>query len=239
MSAERDEDRRDREARDQEEIAAIRGGFEAMRAQEINKQRQEMAAGMRRRPEREAWSGVEQTTRAVGAFVRRVGDVLVPRRFDRIGSSVMGLNLFKKDKVIGTELEDGTELRPGDKYARLHLTLERWKPKKPEVEEDFAWVLDELANRAATDPRYKDIEAFQAVSHLLGDETCVARFREMGFEIRDIKNPAQRLFHAFTDSVQYALARGWRRASKKEIKVREAWISREKLLDYRSKHPVV
>lgn len=233
-------DREAREEQEREEIAAIKSGFDAMRAHELAVQQAEIVAGERSaEPERPPQTTSGKIVATAEALAKRIGRVILPRKFDHIASSVIGLNLYKKEKVIETELADGTELRPGDAYARLHLTLERAKPGRPEVEEDWKWVLDELARRVAEDPRYSDLEAVQCVSHLFGNEQNAQMFKDVGFEIRSVENPIQRAFHAVVDRFEYLLARGPRAALRKEMSVREGWISRAGLLKYRAEHPVV
>lgn len=233
-------DREIREVREQEEITAIKSGFEAMQSHELVKQQDEIIAGERSaQPERPPLTRAGKVVATAEALAKRIGRVFAPSRFDEIKSSVIGLNLYKKEKVTETELADGTELRPGDAYARLHLTLERAKPGRAEVEEDWKWVLDELARRVAEDPRYSDIEAVQCVSHLFGNEPNAEVFKEVGFEIRPVGNPVQRAFHSVMDRFEYLLARGPRAALRKEMNVKEGWISRAGLLKYRAEHPIV
>jgi len=230
-----------REELEKAEIEAIRQGFDAMVTQEIAQQQAEIQAGTRSaHPERPLLSPLENAGAVGKAIVSRLVDVLLPRKFDRIESSVLGLDLFKKDKVTERMLSDGTELRPGDDYARLHLTLERWRPKKPEVEEDFKWVLDELATRFATDPRYRDVKAVHCVSHLFGNEKNAEQFRAIGFQMDDV-NFIQRAFHGVVGGAEYLFARGPLSFLKKigKMKVREGWISRDQLLEYQKKNPIV
>lgn len=233
-------DREIRETQEQEEIIAVQAGFEAMQSHELAKQQDEIIAGERSaQPERPPLTRAEKAVATAEALAKRIGRVLAPSRFDHIASSVIGLGLYKKEKVTETELADGTELRPGDAYARLHLTLERAKPGRPEVEEDWKWVLDELARRVAEDPRYSDIEAMQCVSHIFGNEQNAQVFKDVGFEIRPVANPVQRVFHSVMDRIEYLFARGPRAALRKDMNVKEGWISRAGLMKYRAEHPLV